>query len=243
MNTPRPQFFGMLAGLFLAAGLVFSSMLATTTWLKVRNSQFVAVKGMAQRDVKSDLMIWQGDFSGEDDTLLDAQRHLQADSMKVRHFLEASGVTNFTFAPIGIEEIESSLKDSTGWVQRRTTGYRLSQSVRVETTNLDQMANLNTTMLVEQGVLFTIEPPQFIYTRLSTEKVEMLAEATKDARARADQIASQGGRSISDLHDAEMNVFQITPQHVTQTSWDGNNDTTSLHKTVTAVVTATFVLR
>ena len=44
MNPSRPQLFGMLAGLFLAAGLVLSSMLATTTWLKVKNSQFITVK-------------------------------------------------------------------------------------------------------------------------------------------------------------------------------------------------------
>ena len=39
MTNSRPQLFGMLAGLFLAAGLVLSAMLATTTWLKVKNSQ------------------------------------------------------------------------------------------------------------------------------------------------------------------------------------------------------------
>ena len=243
MNQSRPQLFGMLAGLFLAGGLIFSSMMATTTWLKVRNSQFISVKGMAQRDVKSDLIIWQGDFSVEAGTLLEAQQSLKADSMKVRQFLNNDGITNLTFTPIAIDEIQSSLKDSTGWVQRRTTGYRFSQSVRIETTNIDQIANIDTTALVEQGVLFTTESPQFIYTKLSSEKIDMLAEATKDARARADQIAAQGGRIISSLHDAEMDVFQITPEHVTQASWDGNNDTTSLGKTVTAVVTATFVLR
>jgi hypothetical protein len=40
-----------------------------------------------------------------------------------------------------------------------------------------------------------------------------------------------------------MGVFQITPQHETQTSWDGENDTTSRQKTITAVVTATFLLK
>ena len=39
MNQSRPQLFGMLAGLFLAVGLVLSAMLATTTWLKVKNQQ------------------------------------------------------------------------------------------------------------------------------------------------------------------------------------------------------------
>jgi len=39
-----------------------------------------------------------------------------------------------------------------------------------------------------------------------------------------------------------MGVFQITPVHSIQTSWEGMNDTTSLEKTITAVVTATFGL-
>jgi hypothetical protein len=34
-NLTRPHLFGMLAGLFLAAGLVVSSRLATAAWLKV----------------------------------------------------------------------------------------------------------------------------------------------------------------------------------------------------------------
>src|SRR5208283_4454354 len=41
MNNSRPQLFGMLAGLFLAAGLVFSAMLGTSAWVKIKNSQFV----------------------------------------------------------------------------------------------------------------------------------------------------------------------------------------------------------
>ncbi len=68
----------------------------------------------------------------------------------------------------------------------------------------------------------------------------MLAEATKDARARAEQIATQGGRGIARLHDADQGIFQITPLHSVATSWQGESDTTSRQKTITAVVTATF---
>ena len=77
MNQSRPQLFGMLAGFFLAAGLVLSAMLATTTWLKVRNSQFVTVKGSVQKNIESDLAIWSGSFRVEADTLLEAQHRIQ----------------------------------------------------------------------------------------------------------------------------------------------------------------------
>ena len=72
MNRSRPQLFGMLAGLFLAAGLVLSSMLATAAWIKVKNSQFITVKGSTRRNVSSDLIVWQGSFEVQAPALLDA---------------------------------------------------------------------------------------------------------------------------------------------------------------------------
>ncbi len=243
MNNSRPQLFGMLAGLFLAVGLVLSSMLATTTWLKVKNSQFITAKGSTRKNVKSDLVVWKGSFTTEAPTLLEAQQKLKANAVKVGQFLTGNSVTNYVFKPIGIEELKASIKDADGWRQERTTGYRLTQSVRVESSDVDRLAQLDTTPLVEQGVLFTTEPPQFLYTKVAEEKIEMLADATRDARARAEQIAAQGSRSIANLHDAEMGVFQITPLHETDTSSGGENDTSSLDKTITAVVSATFLLK
>jgi uncharacterized protein len=38
-------------------------------------------------------------------------------------------------------------------------------------------------------------------------------------------------------------VIQINPLHSTATSWEGNNDTTALEKTITATVSASFSLR
>jgi hypothetical protein len=233
----------MLAGLFLAVGLVLSSMLATTAWIKIKNSQFITAKGSTRKNVKSDLVVWKGSFTTEAPTLLEAQKKLKDDAVKVGQFLNGNNVTNFVFEPIDIEEVKASLKDAGGWVEQRTTGYRLSQTVRVESADVDRLAQLDTTPLVEQDVLFTTEPPQFLYTKVAGEKVEMLADATKDARARAEQIAEQGGRSIASLHDAEMGVFQITALHDNDTSSGGENDTSSVDKTITAVVTATFLLK
>jgi hypothetical protein len=243
MNNSRPQLFGMLAGLFLAVGLVLSSMLATTTWLKVKNSQFITAKGSTRKNVKSDLVVWKGTFTTEAPTLQEAQQKLKANAVKVGQFLTGNSVSNYVFKRIGIEELKASIKDADGWRQERTTGYRLTQSVRVESSDVDRLAQLDTTPLVEQGVLFTTERPQFLYTKVAGEKIEMLADATRDARARAEQIAAQGSRSIANLHDAEMGVFQITPLHETDTSSGGENDTSSLDKTITAVVSATFLLK
>lgn len=234
----------MVAGLFLAAGLVTSSALATATWLKVRNSQFVTVKGSARKNIESDLVIWTGAFSVEAPSLLEAQRELKTDLGKVAAFLNHEAVTNFEFTSIAIEEEKATLKDSAGGLLQKTAGYRLTQTVRVESGDIERMVSLDrdSTALVEEGVLFATQTPQFIYTKAAEAKIEMLAEATKDARDRAEQISGQGGRHLSRLHSAEMGVFQITPLNAGQTSWEGVNDTSSRKKTITAVVTATFAL-
>ena len=233
----------MLAGLFLAAGLVFSAMLATSAWVKIKNSQFITVKGSARKNIDSDLAVWRGSFVVEAETLVAAQHAVKENRDKVLAFLAGANFTNAVFTPIAIEEVRALQKTADGFTQQRTAGYRLSQSVRVESADVARIEKLDSTELVEQGVVFTTDAPQFIYSTVGEAKIEMLAEATKDARARAEQIATQGGRRISQLHDADQGIFQITPPHETRTSWEGENDTSSRAKTITAVVTATFLLK
>lgn len=242
--STKPHLLGLLAGLFLAAGLVLSAMLVTRAWLKIAETQNIVVTGSARRTVQSDLVIWRGSFCAEAATLLDAQRKLKADAEKVQGFLRASGSTNEIFTPIGIQEVQATQRDDHGLTQQKTVGYRLTQTVEVRSPDVERITELDrqSTALVEQGVLFTPAPPQFIYTKAGEAKIEMLAEATQDARARAGQIAAQGGRSIHALRAARMGVFQITPLHSSETSSEGVNDTSSLEKTILSVVSATFSL-
>src|ERR1035438_8002180 len=110
MNESRPQLFGMLAGLFLAAGLVLSSMLGTAAWVKIKNSQFITSKGSARKNIKSDLVVWKGSFTTEAPTLLEAQQKLKASAAKVDQFLRGNGVTNIVFKPIVIEKREANVE-------------------------------------------------------------------------------------------------------------------------------------
>jgi len=246
MTFPRPQLFGLFAGLFLATGLVFSSMLGASAWMKIKNSKLIRVKGSARKNITSDLAIWRGSFTVEAPTLLEAQRKLREDSGKVAQAIAGRVFTNAVFSPIRIEEITATVSTTNHtYTRTETAGYRLTQNIRVESDDVNRVALLDdaSTDLVEQGVMFATQPPEFIYTKAGEAKIEMLAEATKDARQRAEQIATQGGSTIANLCDAEMGVIQITPPYSGQTSWDGMNDTSSLNKTVTAVVTATFALK
>jgi len=246
MDTPasRPHLFGLLAGLFLAAGLCFASIVFTRTWTRLHESQVIEVTGSARKNVLSDLVIWRASFAVEDEELLCAHQKLKTDLAKVDMFLRAKGVKEFTLLPVQIREITTRTKHEDDETVTKRIGYRLSQRIEIKSADIATTTRLGTesAVLLEQGLALVSEGLEFIYTKASEAKIEMMAEATKDARARAEQIAGQGGRKIKELRTARMGVVQINPLYSSATSWEGNNDTTSLEKTISTTVSATFSL-
>jgi hypothetical protein len=224
---------------------VLSALVMARAWLKITQSQTIAVTGSAKRAVVADLIVWRGSYGVEATTLREAQTALKAAQVQVDAFLRGQAVTNVTFSAINIEELKASQKNADGFVHQQTSGYRLTQSVTVKSTDVNGVLAMDgaTGALVEGGVLFAQSAPEFIYTQANEAKIEMLAAATRDARLRADQIAKQGDASVAQLRSARMGVFQITPEHSAETSWEGVYDTTSLNKTITAVVSATFSVK
>jgi hypothetical protein len=245
MNPSRPHLFGLLAGLFLAAGISFASLILAGAWSRIAECQVINVTGSAHKNVHSDLAVWRANFSVDAPTLLEAQEKLHADSSKVAAFLQLHGATDFTLSPPQIQELtarqHNKFDDTTVNVR---VGYQLTQSVEVRSTEVERVPRLvaSSGELLQQDVAFMSDGLVFIYTKAGDAKVEMMAEATKDARARAEQIASQGGRRVKELRSARMGVVQINPLYSAATSWQGNNDTSSPEKTITATVSATFSL-
>lgn len=241
----RPQLFGLLAGLALAAGLVFTALILANAWARISESQVISVTGSAHRNVRSDLVIWRANFSAEAPTLLEAQQRLQADLGKVTTFLVARGFTDFVAKPAQIQEITVNQRnaDDESTVSVRV-GYRLSQGIEVHSSDVEHMPKFagDSGELLQQNVVFVSQGFEFIYTKAGDAKIEMMAEATKDARARAEQIATQGRRKIKELHNARMGVVQVNPLYSSATSWQGNNDSSTLDKTITATINATFAL-
>ena len=246
MDSSRPHLFGVLAGVFLAAGIAFASLVLAGAWTRISESQLISVTGSARRSVRSDLVIWRSSYQVEAPTLLAAHQRLREDFAKVQRFLTERSLREVAVGPVQIREVTErvTLRDGAESTTRRV-GYRLSQVVEVRSPEVDRVPGLATESaeLLEQGVTCVSDSMEFIYTKAGEAKVEMMAEATKDARARANQIAENGGRAIRGLREARMGVIQINPLHSTATSWEGNNDTTALEKTITATVSASFSLR
>jgi uncharacterized protein len=242
-GSSRPHLFGVLAGLALAGALCFAALVASHTWIRLGESQTVNVTGSARKNITSDLVVWSASFSTEAAELLQAHAQLRADLVKVTSWLATNGASEIVTKPISITEVTAQYREGETYLTKRV-GYRLKQEIEVRSNDVALIPRLGgeCTELIAQGVLFVSDQVQFIYTKAADAKIEMMAEATRDARARAEQIAEQGGRKIRELRTARMGVVQINPLHSTATSWDGNNDTGALEKTIIVTMNAVFSL-
>jgi len=245
-NINRFTFGGTLLGLGIAAGLILSSMQVTKVWLHIADSQVVTVTGAARQDVVSNQAIWSAVYSAEADNMQAAQQKLADYTVQVNAFFKLHQITNAEISAITIQRLkpQAGQNDYSDPATKKTTGYRLLQSIRLESGDVASVMKVEqqSVELVKQGVELDDLGIQFNYTKTAEAKIEMLADATKDARMRAEQIASQGGRKIHALKTAKMGVFQITSRSSNETSAEGMNDTTSKDKTIRAVVTASFTL-
>lgn len=123
--------------------------------------------------------------------------------------------------------------------------YITEQKVQVKSSDIPAVEKVSreATELIERDILIRSSEPLYIYTKLSDLKIRMLAEASKDAKLRAEQIALNTGANLGGLLNARMGVLQVNEEFSTSVSWEGNNDKTTLDKDVLAIVTASFALR
>jgi hypothetical protein len=95
--------------------------------------------------------------------------------------------------------------------------------------------------LINTGIEFYSNNPQYYYTKLAELKIEMIAAATKDAYERAKKIAENSGSTVGSLQTADMGVFQIVAENSSEDySWGGSFNTTSKRKTANITVSLVY---
>ena len=234
---------GFGAGVALAIGLVIASIIGGLSFVKGKlGDQTITVTGSARKRIKSDLVIWEAGVSYQAPVLADAYRSLSENVPRVKAYLVSKGVPENEITISSISSQTLHVRDSDGQDTGQISGYSLRQELEVRSHDVDKIAKIarEATELINQGILLESMAPEYHYTKLGEEKITMLAEAAKDAKARAVKVAESTESSIGSVRTARMGVLQITPADSNDVSDSGMNDTSSLDKDITAVVNLSF---
>jgi len=235
----------VLAGI-IVIGVIISAMILGNSIVETKGgNNSIIVTGSAKQQISSDLIVWTGSFDAKAPVLQDAYNQLEGSKSLVLEYLVKKGVPTdkIVFSSINTNIFYIPLPN--GQYTSQIDYYDLYQTVTISSEEIDKITEIsrNATELINDGVQFQSFSPQYLYTKIADLKVTMLAEATKDARKRAEMIAENAGSSIGGLKYADMGVIQITPQYFNEVSDYGMNDTYSLEKEITAVVHCEFKIK
>ena len=201
----------------------------------------VKVVGAATKRYDSDIVKWRitvGHAVGLGETRA-GYTQTRNDFQTLMEQLKSAGVKeqDITVQPIN----RNSIYDNNG----RISGESFTQSVFVISSDMATVEKLalNPDTLFSKGVALQSSNLEYYFSKLPDIKKELLAEATKDARSRAAEIARNSGAHIGPVESARAGIFQITEPYSTEVSDYGIYSTTTRQKDVTVTVTCAFKLR
>ena len=226
----------------LGLSLIVSTFIFSSTWRKIKSeNQTITVTGSAKKVIVSDLGVLRGTLSVEASTALEAYRLLQAQKPILMEYFKSKG---FSADKVNLQTITSFPNFSFN-EQGQNTGirsYSTSQIIDISASDVQliKAMSIEISSLVERGVNFQVNQPEYYYTKIGDIKIEIQAEAARDAMIRGERIAEATGRELGALKSARMGVLQITPENSNLISDYGVNDVSSIRKEIIAVVNANF---
>ncbi|MBN8574262.1 MAG: SIMPL domain-containing protein [Candidatus Kapabacteria bacterium] len=236
---------GFIGNAIMASGIVLAAFIVSNAWktTNIQQNQTISVTGSAKRSIVSDLAVLRGSITAYGTTNAEAFQNLKQQKISVLSYLSGKGFSEdkVRYSSVNFYPIFDILPN--GMQSNTVRGYNCVQTIEVESQDVYKINQMSVDIgsIAEQGVSFTPDPTLYYYTKLANLKIEIQAEAAKDAKNRAERIAKATDRDLGPLRSARMGVIQITAKNSHEEINDyGINDVTSLEKEITAVVSGTF---
>lgn len=229
----------------LSAGLIVSVIIFSFVWKSAKNDNILTVTGSAKKLIVSDLGIQKGTLQATSNDRKTAYQQILNQMPTVLKFLEQKGFNKEQIEVYGITGFPVMEMTANGGQTGRVAYYSYNQRFEIKSNDVSKIKDLSLTLssLVEKGLDVNPEPPEYVYTKIDEIKVQVQAEAAKNAKMRAEVLAKANERDLGLLKDARMGIIQITPKNSNMVTDYGVNDVSSIEKEITAVVTASFQLK
>jgi uncharacterized protein len=173
--------------------------------------RYVTVKGLAEREVPADLVVWPITFTLTGNELPALYDRIQANAGQIAGFLKQQGLEKAeqTLSTPRIEDFEAQ-----GYRENRSANrYKVETTLTVRSTDVTAVsaAMRASGELVKAGV--ALAPwgpgPQFLYTKLTDLKPALLAQATQNARVAAEQFAADSKSKVGRIRTANQGQIAI----------------------------------
>lgn len=237
------RYGSIVAAAILAVGLIVGGWLMGDGLKRAREAdRAVTVRGLAERDVVADLATWTISYAASANALAAAQAKIDADTAATLGFLRAQGFAAAEVSVAGVS-VNQYVDNNPNLPDDRRTNITIRQKLQLKTAKVAEArrAYAAAAALIRQGVAIDADQGGIVYsfTRLNALKPAMTADATRDARAVAEQFARDSGAAVGGIKSATQGYFSVQPRD----GDEGGNATASPLQKVRVVTTIDFYLR
>ena len=227
----------LVSSAILAAGLIVGGYLLGDGLTRARAAdRSVTVRGLAERDVMADLATWTIAYSASAGNLPTAQASVDQDTSAIRAFFKELGFLDDALQPTGVNVSSFTQDGITTFTVRQRMTLRTTDIARAQRAVRRQFDLVRRGVLLEEG-----SGMAYTFTRLNDIKPAMVAAATRDARAAAEQFAKDSDTGVGGIKQATQGYFEITGRDGDSGGGWGVADTP--YKRVRVVTTIDFYLR
>ena len=211
------------------------------TGFATRAGNGITVTGSAKTSAVADNAVWTLSVSLSSPTVGAAVKKVDSDVAALSSYLTQGGIAAdaLTLGAVSTYANEEYVNgNSTG----RILSYRASRDVTVRTKDVQLVSKLSQGIgtLLETGINVNNYGPQYYISNLPELRPELMSEAMKDAKLRAESLTKAVGGSLGSLANVKAGPIQITTPDSTMTADYGAYDTSAINKTVSATVSVTF---
>lgn len=224
------------AGL-LTVGLIVGGYLLGNGLVRAKDAdRSVMVRGLAEREVTADLATWTIAYSSTAPDFAAAQASVDEDTTAIRAFFRELGFPAEALQPTGVNVAQFSDNGVQKFTIRQRMTLRSTDIKRAQDAVKRQFDLVRRGVVLEEG-----SGMAYTFTKLNAIKPAMVAAATKDARAAADQFAKDSGASVGAIKSATQGYFEVNARDGDSGGGWGVSDTP--YKKVRVVTTVAFYLR
>jgi len=235
-NENRPTVLAaVIVALCLLVGLTAAGYFIGrgTARFKV-DARTVTVKGLVEKEVQADEAVWTLSLRRASDDLKDAHAKISADRDAVLAFLQKQGFKDAEIVRQPTRTIDKLAREYGQQQGADRFRYVVTSSIVVRTPNIAQVQKSlgSTEELLKAGVVLdgegSVANPRYVVSKFNELRPQLLAEATKNARAIAQQFAADSGAEVGKIHSANQGMIQIFGS-------DGNDESGPYSPTSTPV--------
>ncbi len=175
----------------------------------------VSVRGLAEREVKADHVIWPITYKTTGNDLQAIYANLNSVTPRIEAFLTANGVKRADISVGAPQIVDLRAERYSSAEDAARDRYNVTTVITVSSAQVDLVRGLMSRMgeLLKQGIAISAgdygSQVQYEFTSLNKVKPQMIEEATKNAREAAVKFANDSESKLGKIKSASQGLFTI----------------------------------